>query len=65
MPKNALAAFKKAFTSVQDVVLDSSKSGMPASRAEWEPIMRFWSERLGKRQVDGLYEVLSGVSPAS
>ena len=37
--------------------------GMPRSREEMEPLMRFWSEHLGRRQVEGLYEVMSG-SPA-
>ncbi|KAJ7056994.1 hypothetical protein C8F01DRAFT_1211126 [Mycena amicta] len=40
----------------------AAEGGMPASKVEWEPIMRFWSENLGRRQVDGAYEVLSGLS---
>jgi hypothetical protein len=36
---------------------------MPASRAEWEPIMRFWSQHLSRRMGgEGLYEVLTGTS---
>lgn len=35
---------------------------MPRSREEWEPIMRFWSEKLSRRQVGGLYEVMSGAT---
>lgn len=38
--------------------------GMPRSKEEFEPIMRFWSEQLGRRQMDGLYEVMSGMVPA-
>ncbi len=34
--------------------------GMPSSREEMKPLMRFWSEHLGRRQVEGLYEVMSG-----
>jgi hypothetical protein len=37
-----------------------TNEGMPASRAEWEPVMRFWSEGLARRSVDGLYEVMTG-----
>jgi hypothetical protein len=36
---------------------------MPASRAEWEPVMRFWGEHLGRRVGgEGLYEVLGGTA---
>lgn len=37
-----------------------SGPGMPAAKEEWEPIMKFWSENLARRQVDGLYEVMTG-----
>jgi len=57
----ALTAFNKAFSSVTESKMDAKKSmGMPASKEEWEPIMRFWSRRLPRRQAEGLYEVLSG-----
>ncbi|KAJ7481602.1 Alpha/Beta hydrolase protein [Mycena latifolia] len=39
-----------------------SGGGMPASKPEWEPIMRFWSERLGRRRAEGVYEVMSGMT---
>ncbi|KAF5389584.1 hypothetical protein D9757_004085 [Collybiopsis confluens] len=58
-----LTALKKAYSSVKEVKLGAKGPGMPASREEWEPIMRFWSERLGRRQVEGLYEVMSGMAP--
>ncbi len=63
VPKDAVSALNKAYLSVQEKLLDGKKSGMPSSRDEWEPIIRFWSEHLGKRQSSGLYEVLSGVTP--
>jgi len=51
--------FKRGFESVVEVTIGGVE-GMPRSKDEWEPIMRFWSEQLGRRQVDGLCEVLSG-----
>ncbi|KZT65185.1 hypothetical protein DAEQUDRAFT_769041 [Daedalea quercina L-15889] len=56
-----IAAFRKGFSRFIEVK-KGTKDGMPASKDEWEPIMRFWSERLGKRPMEGLYEVMSGVS---
>lgn len=57
-----LAAFKKGFKDVSEVKF--SGEGMPRSTDEWEPIMRFWSEHLGRRRLDegeeGMYEVISG-----
>ncbi|KAI0317979.1 hypothetical protein OF83DRAFT_1057625 [Amylostereum chailletii] len=60
MPANAIAAFKKGFSDVREV--RRSGEGMPRSKDEWAPIMQFWSERLGRRQVEGLYEVMSGTN---
>lgn len=62
LPSEAITAFKKGFESVVEVRMGGA-DGMPQGMDEWEPIMRFWSERLGKRQIDGLYEVLSGTAP--
>ena len=62
LPKDALPAFRKGFTTVVDV--QKSGVGMPCSKDEWYPIMQFWSERLGRRQVDGLYEVMTGANSA-
>jgi len=62
LPSSAVAAFKKGFSHFVDVKTNGN-DGMPRSKDEWEPIMRFWSERLGRRQLDGLYEVLSGSVP--
>jgi hypothetical protein len=59
---SSIKAFQKGFESVVEVKMGGAE-GMPRSKDEWEPIMRFWSERLGRRQVDGLYEVLSGTAP--
>ena len=61
LPSSAITAFKKAFESVVEVTMGSAE-GMPRSKDEWEPIMRFWSEQLGRRQADGLYEVFSGMA---
>ncbi len=46
------------FSSVKDVKRNGE--GMPRSKDEWYPIMELWSERLGRRQLDGLYEVMKG-----
>ncbi|TCD71016.1 hypothetical protein EIP91_000514 [Steccherinum ochraceum] len=62
LPASALTAYKKAFSNVSEVKLPKGE-GMPRSREEWEPIMRFWSEKLSRRQVEGLYEVMSGSAP--
>jgi len=56
-----VSAFKKGFSHFVEVK-KGSRDGMPASKEEWEPIMRFWSERLGKRPMEGLYEVMSGMT---
>lgn len=63
LPPGALTALKKAFTNLNEVKMQRGE-GMPRSKEEWEPIMRFWSEHLGRRQVgEGLYEVMSGGVP--
>lgn len=56
-----VSAFKKGFSHFVEVK-KGSKDGMPASKEEWEPIMKFWSERLSKRPVGGLYEVMTGTT---
>lgn len=58
------AAFHKGFSHVKEV-RKPGEEGMPRSKDEWEPIMRFWSERLTRRTGEGLYEVLSGIGPSS
>ncbi|KAJ6613590.1 hypothetical protein B0H10DRAFT_216783 [Mycena sp. CBHHK59/15] len=62
LPAGALPAFRKGFQRVVENKMDAKGPGMPASKTEWEPIMRFWSETLGKRRVDGIYEVMSGMA---
>jgi len=57
---SALASFRKGFQTVKESKMKASGPGMPASKAEWEPIMKFWSETLARRQVEGLYEVMTG-----
>ncbi|KIY49799.1 hypothetical protein FISHEDRAFT_65189 [Fistulina hepatica ATCC 64428] len=61
-PGDSLVAFRKGYRDVREVVIGqgSTRTGMPASKDEWEPIMRFWSEHLGRRMGDGLYEVMAG-----
>jgi len=56
-----LTAFRKGFASVQEVK-GGKGEGMPRSKEEWEGVMRFWSEHLGRRRIDGLYEVMSGTT---
>ncbi|KAH8117940.1 hypothetical protein DFH11DRAFT_1571519 [Phellopilus nigrolimitatus] len=55
------AALARLFVWAKEVELAVGES-MPASREEWEPVMEFWSQRLGKRTGEGLYEVLGGTA---
>lgn len=55
-----LASLRKGFGVVKELKL--SGQGMPRSKDEWYPIMEFWSQRLSRRQIGGLYEVMSGTS---
>ena len=57
---DAMTALRKGFTKVEEVRMKGE--GMPRSKEEFEPIMRFWSEHLGRRQMEGLYEVMSGIA---
>ncbi|KAI0058366.1 hypothetical protein BV25DRAFT_1810832 [Artomyces pyxidatus] len=61
LPGDALTAFRKGFRAIAEA--KKRGEGMPRSKEEWFPIMKFWSEYLGRRQVEGLYEVLSGSVP--
>ncbi|KAK7042452.1 hypothetical protein R3P38DRAFT_2890569 [Favolaschia claudopus] len=61
VPSSALAAFKKGYNRVVEHRM-AADGGMPASKPEWEPIMRFWSEVLARRRMEGLYEVMSGMA---
>ncbi|KAI0074929.1 hypothetical protein K474DRAFT_1600699 [Panus rudis PR-1116 ss-1] len=65
LPNNGLAAFKKGFSHVVEAKLSARGQGMPRGKEEMEPIMRFWSEVLSRRQTEGLYEVMSGAAPVS
>ncbi|KAI1795241.1 hypothetical protein LXA43DRAFT_1108146 [Ganoderma leucocontextum] len=60
LPSEAMTALKKGFTKVEEVKMKGE--GMPRWKEEFEPIMRFWSEHLGRRPVEGLYEVMSGMT---
>ncbi|KAI0328839.1 hypothetical protein GY45DRAFT_1337893 [Cubamyces sp. BRFM 1775] len=57
---SSISELKKGFTKVEEVKVKGE--GMPRSKEEWEPIMRFWSEHLARRQMDGLYEVMAGMA---
>ena len=54
-----IASLRKCFVWVREVQLGGD--GMPRSRDEWRLIMEFWSQKLNKRQGDGLYEILTGM----
>jgi hypothetical protein len=60
LPKDAIAGLKKAFNMVSEKI--TKNAGMPNSKEGWQPIMEFWSRYLSRRQIDGLYEVMSGTS---
>ncbi|KDR74958.1 hypothetical protein GALMADRAFT_249912 [Galerina marginata CBS 339.88] len=62
LPAGAVNAFKKAYQSVTEAKLGPKPEGMPGSKQEWEPIMRFWSQHLSRRPIEGLYEVMTGLS---
>ena len=59
---NDVLALKRGFQVMREVKYEGQSGGMPESQAEWEPIMRFWSERLERRvgEEAGLYEVMDG-----
>lgn len=59
LPSDAITSFKKGYSRMKSIDIGKGE-GMPRSREEMEPLMRFWSEHLGRRQVEGLYEVMSG-----
>jgi predicted esterase len=50
-------ALGKGFATVNDIEI-SGEGGMPKSRDEWFPIMKFWSDVLGRREMNGAYEVI-------
>jgi hypothetical protein len=57
-----LKALQKAYTAVTEVN-GGNGEGMPRSKEEWEPIMRFWSTKLGRRLGEDLYEFMGGRAP--
>jgi hypothetical protein len=63
LPSGGINAFQKGFARVRECKF--SGEGMPRSKSEWEPLMRFWSESLSRRQMSGLYEVVGGTSNTS
>ena len=52
-----LSAFSKGYGGVQKV-RGADGDGMPRSKEDWEPIMRFWSANLSTWNDPGLYEVI-------
>jgi pimeloyl-ACP methyl ester carboxylesterase len=54
-----LTALKKGYEGVQEVQ-SSNGDGMPRSKEDWEPVMRFWSAILSRRNSSGLYEIIGG-----
>ncbi|THG93809.1 hypothetical protein EW145_g8273 [Phellinidium pouzarii] len=52
------AALRRVFEAMKATRLGAGES-MPASQEEWWPVMEFWSQRLGRRTGEGLYEVLT------
>ena len=63
LPSGAMAAVRRGFEVVREAKVAGGE-GMPGSREEWESVMRFWSENLHRRRVEGLYEVMSGSGQA-
>ncbi|KAG6812239.1 hypothetical protein H0H92_003779 [Tricholoma furcatifolium] len=63
LPSGAISDFKKAYSDVTEKT--TKEPGMPSSKAGWQPIMEFWSNNLGQKQMEGLYEVMSGMAPPS
>jgi len=62
LKEGALDAFRRGFSRVKDI--ERVGEGMPRAslREEWQPIMEFWSEVLGRRPAGGdLYEVMTGM----
>ncbi|KIK99537.1 hypothetical protein PAXRUDRAFT_822613 [Paxillus rubicundulus Ve08.2h10] len=59
LAKGAFTSFSKGFVRAQEIVKSDGQGeeSMPCSRDEWQPVMQFWSEALGRRMGDGLYEV--------
>jgi pimeloyl-ACP methyl ester carboxylesterase len=56
LSSNDMAAFRKGFGSFWEAQVCGE--GMPRSKTEWEHIMGFWSEQLGRRQMGGLHQVM-------
>jgi predicted esterase len=60
LSSNAITSFKKGFGHLKEV--ERAGEGMPNSREDWEPIMKFWSENLSRKQMSGLFQVMSGTT---
>jgi predicted esterase len=54
-----LTAFSKGFTGrVVVEKLPSTRDGMPASKDEWFPVMKFWADVLSRRiSGEGIYRI--------
>ena len=53
-----IKALGKGFTIVKDIEM-AGEGGMPRSRDEWYPIMKFWSQVLGRRGMINAYEIFN------
>jgi len=54
---SGVGAFSKGYVAVRDIKIAGS-GGMPRSRDEWYPIMQFWSEMMGRRELSGAHEII-------
>jgi predicted esterase len=52
-----VTALKKGFTKVEEVFI-AGGAGMPQSKDEWMPIMRFWSTTLLRREAGDTFQVI-------
>ncbi|EJU04692.1 hypothetical protein DACRYDRAFT_47218 [Dacryopinax primogenitus] len=59
LPSSAVRAFERAFQEMKELKITGGE-GMPRSREEWEPVMRFWAGVLGRRVPEDLLEVVAG-----
>lgn len=59
-PAGAMTAIGKGYGDVTEQV--NKTGGMPSSKEEWFPVMKFWSKQLVRRGMEGLHEIMSNVA---
>ncbi len=63
MADSEVGTLKRGFEDLREIKVGSGQ-GMPRAKDEWEPVMRFWSERLQRRMISAgsgpVYEVVGG-----